>query len=149
MDEVKYNLLTNHFKSHSYYIFPVKSLHGSNISLKFPWLIEYPFLVYSKINDSVCCLPRVCFVKTTKTFQPNLLGFQNGIKLVINLKQLKSIMAPIQLQWPQQMGFKERFDKPSSTLTYRYDNRRIERVQHNREILKWVIKTIELYNASP
>ena len=58
-------------------------------------------------------------------------------------------MAPIQLQWPQQMGFKERFDKPSSTLTYRYDNRRIERVQRNREILKWVIKTIELYNASP
>ena len=58
-------------------------------------------------------------------------------------------MAPIQLQWPQQMGFKERSDKPSSTLTYRYDNRRIERVQHNREILKWVIKTIELYNASP
>ena len=46
-------------------------------------------------------------------------------------------------------GFKERFEKLSSTLTYRYDNQRIERVQHNREILKWVIKTIELYNASP
>ena len=41
-------------------------------------------------------------------------------------------------------GFKERFEKPSSTLTYGYDNQRIERVQHNREILKWVIKTIEL-----
>ena len=41
-------------------------------------------------------------------------------------------------------GFKERFEKPSSTLTYGCDNQRIERVQHNREILKWVIKTIEL-----
>ena len=41
-------------------------------------------------------------------------------------------------------GFKERFEKPSSTLTYGYDTQRIERVQHTREILKWVIKTIEV-----
>ena len=41
-------------------------------------------------------------------------------------------------------GFKERFEKPSSTLTYGYDNQRIERVQHNCKIVKWVIKTIEL-----
>ena len=40
-------------------------------------------------------------------------------------------------------GFKERFEKPSSTLTFGYDNQRTERAQHNREILKWVI-TIEL-----
>ena len=33
-------------------------------------------------------------------------------------------------------GFKERFGKISLTLTYEYDNQRIERVQHNREILK-------------
>ena len=43
------------------------------------------------------------------------------------------------------IGFKERFEKPSSTLTYGYDNQRVERVQHNREILIWVIKTIELF----
>ena len=41
-------------------------------------------------------------------------------------------------------GFKERFEKPSSALTYGYDNQRIERVQHNREMLKWDLKTIEL-----
>ena len=40
--------------------------------------------------------------------------------------------------------FKKRFEKPSSTLTYGYDNQTIERVQHNREILKQVIKTNEL-----
>ena len=39
---------------------------------------------------------------------------------------------------------KERFEKPPSTLTYGYDNQIIERVQQNREILKWVIKTIKL-----
>ena len=42
-------------------------------------------------------------------------------------------------------GFKERFEKPSSTSTWGYDNQRIERVQNNREILKWVTKTIDLY----
>ena len=42
-------------------------------------------------------------------------------------------------------AFKDRFEKLSLTLTYRYDNQIIERVQHNREIMKWVIKTNELY----
>ena len=32
-------------------------------------------------------------------------------------------------------GLKERFEKSSSTLTYGYDNQRIQRVQHNHEIL--------------
>ena len=41
-------------------------------------------------------------------------------------------------------GFNKIFEKSSSTLTYGYDNQRIEIVQHNREILKWVIKTIYL-----
>ena len=86
MNEVKYNLLTNHFKSHSYYIFPVKSLHGSNISLKFPWLIEYPFLVYSKINDSVCCLPRVLFCKNNKNILAKLTGFSKWHKVGDKLK---------------------------------------------------------------
>ena len=39
-------------------------------------------------------------------------------------------------------GFAEKFEKPS--LTYGYDSQWIERVQHNREIFKCVIKTIEL-----
>ena len=41
-------------------------------------------------------------------------------------------------------GFKDRLEKPSSTLTYGYDNQRIQRVQYNREILKCIIKVIEL-----
>ena len=41
-------------------------------------------------------------------------------------------------------GLEERFEKPSLTLTYGYDNQGIERVQHDREILEWVIKAIEL-----
>ena len=79
-------------------------------------------------------------MKITKTNWRNFLGFQNDIKLkghVSNATNSTVMNAA--------SGFKERFEKLSSTLTYRYDNQRIERVQHNREILKWVIKTIELY----
>ena len=49
------------------------------------------------------------------------------------------------------MGFKERFDEPSSTLTYGYYNKRIGRAQHNHKILKWVIKKMnyEENNTSP
>ena len=40
---------------------------------------------------------------------------------------------------------RKRFEKPSSTLTCGYGNQRIERVQNNREIPKWVTKTVDLY----
>ena len=33
-------------------------------------------------------------------------------------------------------GFNERFERPSSALTYGYDNQRTESVQHNHKILK-------------
>ena len=42
-------------------------------------------------------------------------------------------------------GFKERFEKPSLTLTYGYENESIEKVKHNRKTIKLVIQTIELY----
>ena len=142
-DEVKYNLLTKQFKPDSNYIFPVKFLHGSDTCLNFHWLIEYPFLVYSKINDSVCCLPCILFGENNKNKLAKLPGFSKWHKggdkrknHVNNRTHSTAITAA--------SGFKERFEKRSSTLTYGYDTQRIERVQHNREILKWVIKTIEL-----
>ena len=73
-------------------LFPAKFLHGSDRPLHFHWLVEYQFLVYSKIISS---------------------------------------------------DFKKIFEKPSSPLTYGYENQRIESVQHIREILKWVAKTNE------
>ena len=41
-------------------------------------------------------------------------------------------------------GFNERYEKPSSALTFGHDNQRTKRVQQNHKILKQVIKTIEL-----
>ena len=142
-DEVKYNLLTNHFKPDSNYKFPVKFLHGSDRYLNFHWLIEYPFLVYSKINDSVCCLLCVLFGENNKNKLAKLPGFSkwhtvgDKNKSHVNNGTHSTAMTAASV-------FKERIEKPSSTSTYGYDNQKIETVQHNREILKWVIKTIEL-----
>ena len=143
-DEVKYNLLTNHFKPDSNHKLPVKFLHGSDKCLNFHWLIEYPFLVYSKINDSVCCLPCIQFGENNKNKLAKLLGFSKWHKVGDKLKSHVNNDTH-STAMTATSGFKERFEKPSSTLTFGYDNQRIERVRHNCEILKWAIKTIYLW----
>ena len=119
--EFKYNLLTNHFKPYSNYKFPGKFLHGSNRCLNFHWLIEYPFSVYSKINDSVCCLPCILFGENNKNKLAKLPGFSKwhkfGDKLTSHANNETHLTAMTAAS-----GFKERFDIPSSTLTYGYDN---------------------------
>ena len=40
MNEVKYNLVTNHLKPDPNYIFSAKFLHRSDRSLNFHWLIQ-------------------------------------------------------------------------------------------------------------
>ena len=134
MDKVKYNLVTNHFKFNSNYIFPVKFLHGSDRSLHFHWLIKYPFLVYSKITDSVCCLPCILFCKNNKSKLTKLPGFSEWHKVGDKLKSHVN-NGTHSTAVTAGSDFKERFEKPSSTLTYEYDNQRIESAQHNREIL--------------
>ena len=112
-------------------------LHGSDRSLNLHWLIEYPFLVHSKIN--VCFLPCLLFCNNNKNKFAKLPGFSNGIKLVEWVK-IAVEWVPL-LTWLLSLslkshvnngihstamtatsGFKERFEIPSSTLTYGYDN---------------------------
>ena len=81
IDEVKYNLLTNDFKPDSNYLFPVKYLHGNERSHNFHCLIEYQFLVYSKIKDFVCCLPCVLSCKNNKKKLAKLPGFSKWYKV--------------------------------------------------------------------
>ena len=84
------------------------------------------------------------FLKTTKTNWPNFLCFQNDIKLVINL-QINVNNGTHLNAMPTGSGFKERFEKPSSTLTYGYENESIAKVKHNRKTIKLVTQTVELY----
>ena len=134
-DEVKYNLLTNYLKPDSDYIFPVKFLQGSDRSLNFHWLIEYSFLIYSKINDSVCCLPCVLFCKNNINKLVKFLRFSKWHKVGDKLKNHVN-NGTHSTTMTATSGFNERFEKTSSALTYGYGNQRTERVQHNRKILK-------------
>ena len=93
MDKVKYNLLINHFKHDSSYIFPVKFLHGSDRSLNFYWLIEYPFLVYS-ISEHTLIQPYVSIITSALESQflfeiLNKLSLSSSHKLTIQIFLLK------------------------------------------------------------
>ena len=98
-------------------------------------------MVYSKINDSVCCLPCLLFYKNKKKLEqlPECSKWHNvGDKLKYHFNNGTYSTAITVAS-----GFKDRFEKPSLIVTYGYDNQRIKRVQHNRKIMKWVKKNKE------
>ena len=56
--ECKYNLLVNHFKPGADYSFPKGS---SKRAFQYRWLMNFPWLVYSKQENGGFCLPCVLF----------------------------------------------------------------------------------------
>ena len=61
-------------------------MHESDRSLNFHWLIESQFLVYSKINDSVCSLQCILFCKNNKNKLTKLRRFSKWHKVGDKLK---------------------------------------------------------------
>ena len=114
---------------------PAKFLQASDRSVNFHWLIEYPFLIYSKINDSVCCLPCVLFCKNNINKLAKFPRFSKWHKVGDKLKSHVD-NATHSTAVTAASGFNERFEKPSLALTYGYDNQRTETVKHNYKILK-------------
>jgi hypothetical protein len=58
-DEIKYNMLVNNVRSEANnYIFPKNSIGRS---FQYQWLVEFPWLVYSKLENGGYCLPCVLF----------------------------------------------------------------------------------------
>ena len=86
-DKVKYDLLINHFKPDSNYIFPVKFLHGSDRSLNFHWLIEYPFLVYS-ISEYTLIQSYVSIIKSSALESQLLFEMHNNVSYLILKPQM-------------------------------------------------------------
>lgn len=99
--------------------------------------------MHSKRNDSVYCLPCILFCKNRKSKLVKLPGFPKLNKIGDKLKN-HLIISTHSETMAEASDFKERFEKPSSTLPYKFDNLRAERGQHKREILQWVIETIKL-----
>ena len=59
--DCKYNLLVNHFKPGADYSFP-KSTSGR--AFQYRWLIQFPWLAYSKKENGGFCLPCVLFASS-------------------------------------------------------------------------------------
>ena len=66
--ESKYSLLVNHIKPSSAFKFPSRYLDWCNRSCQHKYLEENPWLVYSKVEDALFCLPCVLFA--TKELGP-------------------------------------------------------------------------------
>ena len=113
--DFEYNSLTNHFKPDSNYIFPVKFLHGSDRSLTFHWLIKYPFCK----NNKNKLARRPGFSKWHKV--------GDKLKIHVNNGTHSAVMTVAS-------GYKEKFEKPSLTLTCGYEKHIIKRVQDNHKI---------------
>ena len=155
-DATKYKLLTNHFKPDHTYKFPSREQHGCNRALKHHWLTSYSFLVYSKKYDSVYCLPCTLFDKAEisqrSIFAKNT-GFSSWFKIKekllehINCEGIdaeKNKTCKHSRMMADAEDLIQRFKKPSMTIPYSFDDTKESRVSKNREILKWVIKTIIL-----
>ena len=154
-DVAKYRLLTNHFKPDCTYKFSSREQHGCNRAFKHHWLTSYSFLAYSKKCDSLYCLPCTLFDKAEisgKSIFAKNAGFSSWFK--IKEKVLEHIncegtdVEKKTCKHSRMMADAEdliqRFKNPSKTIPYSFNNTKESRVAKNREILKWVIKTIIL-----
>ena len=92
-------------------------------------------MIYSKINDTVCCLPCLLFCKHSKKKLAKFPRFSKWHKVSDKLNSYVN-NGTHSTAMTAASGFNERFEKPSSALTYGYDNQRTERVKHNYKILK-------------
>ena len=60
--DCRYNLLMNHFKPGVNYNFPKSS--GTSRSFQYRWLIQFPWLAYSKQENGGFCLPCLIFASS-------------------------------------------------------------------------------------
>ena len=61
--EMKYLILTKHFRPGSNFKFPSRYLDVANRSCQYKYLQENPWFVYSRVEDVLFCLPCVLFAR--------------------------------------------------------------------------------------
>ena len=153
----KYKLLRNHFKPDHNYKFPSKFQHECMRALTYHWLASIPFLVNSKRYDPVFCLPCTLFGKSEisekSKFSKNT-GFSSWFKISEKVSKPLSCEETCEKNISNyskhsvMMAIAEcliqRFQNPTATIPYNFEATREIQICKNRQILKWVIKTIIL-----
>ena len=64
-DMERYEKMLNVWKPDPKFAFPSRQIHGKSRKFVYSWLINYPWLAYSKLLDGTFCLPCVLFGRKT------------------------------------------------------------------------------------
>ncbi|CAF4526578.1 unnamed protein product, partial [Rotaria sp. Silwood2] len=148
IDELKYSLLTNHFKPNRKYSFPTLYSDDHTCSRRFliNWLNDNPFLVYSPYIEGGYCINCVLF--------RNVQGQKLELfvdKPCYQYKHLKhfttSCKSHINSQFHQNStiatdNFIRTYKDPSLSIVSLIDKDRIEKINRNKAILTPIIKII-------
>ena len=122
--------------------FPKKQLHGCFRSVNFKlWTNRYPFLVYSRIMDSMFCLLCILFATSSTYLFNKLPGFSKWHKTREKTGEHKNTSTQREIMSKFE-DVKARFSNPDLTVPFHFDNERQERIENNTDILRWVIEVI-------
>ncbi|CAF4579543.1 unnamed protein product, partial [Didymodactylos carnosus] len=137
-DDLKYSLLTNHFKPDNKYKFPTLKGEDRNRHFQLKWLTENPFLVYSPYIEGCYCINCVLF--------PNVFGQSLGVFvetpcfLYKHLKHYSKIVnrhSKSQFHSGSTMcadNFRRTFEQPSLSIVSLIDKERFELIERNKAV---------------
>ena len=105
--------------------------------------MNYPFLAYSRYLDTLFCLPCVLFSKSKENNFTKIPGFSKWYKTGEKVEEHCSPSVHDR-SMSKLEEFKEKFQNPQSTIPYTTDKTLQQRVEHNTEVLKWIIEVVIL-----
>ncbi|CAM4768899.1 unnamed protein product [Rotaria magnacalcarata] len=147
-DNLKYSLLTNHFKPNGKYSFPTAYSNDQKTSRRFliSWLNDNSFLAYSPYIEGCYCINCVLFrnvqgqklelfVDTPCYKYKHLKHFSTSLKSHINSQFHQNSMIATD-------NFIRTYKDPSLSISSLIDKNRIEKINRNKAILLSIIKII-------
>lgn len=141
--EQKYSLLSNHFKPTIAFNFPSRYADGCNRSCQYQYFVDNPWLVYSKIEDGIFCLPCVLFAAKQDLGQLVCEKFNTWSKksrkfAEHNLNKYHKL-ALVRLE-----ALKSSITQPTTSIENRVKNISAAQISKNRSIIKCMADAILL-----
>lgn len=139
----KYNLVKNHFIPSPEYIFPNDFMNGCNRSFNCNWLKRYTWLVYSPTLDGVFCIHCALFVDNRDSNKGSLVNrpFTKWTKLSNELNLHDSFQYHVKSMVVSN-SFVNSIEHVERTLPCILDKTRLQRIDENRHILKFISKAV-------
>ena len=148
-DDTKTTLINNHWKPPSAFNFPLSQFGSARRKFNACWLDRWSWLCYSKLYDGPFCLSCVLFgcetghngSKLTKLFKEPLTNWQNTATKLEEHEKHSLIHRDAMLSL---VHFRSVMTGENINIDEQADNMRSERIQHNRDILSSITKTVIL-----